>query len=374
MSPTGSWSSTPGASSPSIGFSVTASASSYARSRSMTTSSSPAAISDSRRRSPASEHADARARRGGPRPPRHRTPREPLTKRRTQGATPTRPAASNPGWRQGFGRVVDGAALCGQQASTSGISDGLETAVHPELAEKVLDVVPDGRRAHAEPLGRHARVGAGGEQTEHLELARRERARSSGQVVVLHRARALRRNGVAEEMDHERPFSIARRQGERAHVDGHRLAPLGAGGEIEAAEAFFRSRQHLAFRPASVTAFELTALEHFAGVAPNGLSGRISKEPLGCPVPKNDATVRADGEHAVTGLAESLVESAVLELLHTRPPLLLAEATLVRTNQSKPVARAERITKQWVMISKPLHIGEILLGRWEVLSLGLRQY
>src|SRR5437867_6669262 len=29
---------------------------------------------------------------------------------------------------------------------------------------------------------------------------------------------------------HERPYSIARRQGERAHVDGHRLAPLGAGG------------------------------------------------------------------------------------------------------------------------------------------------
>src|SRR2546422_5816586 len=208
-----------------------------------------------------------------------------------------------------------------QQAAASGVSHGLEAAVHAELSEKILDVVPNGRRAHAEPLGRDTRVDARGEQAEHLELARRQRARSARQV-VFDSARALRRGRIPEEMDHERPLAIPRRQGERADVEGDRLASFRPRRQIEAPGALFGRREDLTFRPACGAATELAALKHFTGMTPDSLDWGVSEQPLGRPIPEQDTSIRAYCEGTVTGFAQRLIQSAFLEPLHTRSPCL----------------------------------------------------
>ena len=60
------------------------------------------------------------------------------------------------------------------QAVTMRGRDRLGTAVDPELHEDVLDVRGDGFRADDEPLGDLPLIHAIGEESEHLELSRRQ--------------------------------------------------------------------------------------------------------------------------------------------------------------------------------------------------------
>ena len=94
------------------------------------------------------------------------------------------------------------------------IGDGLQAAVHAELAQDVLHVIADGGRAHVQPLGDGLAVTSGSDEPEDLELATGEldgglrAGRGRGQSLLDQVEQLLRGGHVPEEVDREGPLLL----------------------------------------------------------------------------------------------------------------------------------------------------------------------